>query len=186
MYVFQIAFWMVQQIYGLARMIGHIRDINLEHIRLIIKQIQIDIDIISKTVNNKTELYCFVVDPVPWNNDTAFLSKMSICQKLISWSVASIGNAIPMESIIAVAWFKVSQNRNSFVIVHLRIVALLMALVRVPYSRHLTLSPLVPYICASQSGQHWFRLWRVADSVPCYYLHNADLLSIALLDRNIS
>ena len=28
----------------------------------------------------------------------------------------------------------------------------------------------MPHICVSESDQHWFRKWRVAYSVPCYYL----------------
>ena len=31
--------------------------------------------------------------------------------------------------------------------------------------------PLVPHICISESGQHWFRLWLVAYSVPSHYLN---------------
>ena len=34
-----------------------------------------------------------------------------------------------------------------------------------------TYLPLVPHICVSESGQHWFRLWRVACSVPSHYLN---------------
>ena len=31
--------------------------------------------------------------------------------------------------------------------------------------------PLVPHICVSESGQHWFRQWLVACSAPSYYLN---------------
>ena len=30
--------------------------------------------------------------------------------------------------------------------------------------------PLVPHICVSESGQHWFRQWLVAYSAPSHYL----------------
>ena len=32
-------------------------------------------------------------------------------------------------------------------------------------------SPLVPHICISESGQHWFRLWLVAYSTHIHYLN---------------
>ena len=35
----------------------------------------------------------------------------------------------------------------------------------------LTYLPLVPHICVSKSGQHWFSYWRVACSVPRHYLN---------------
>ena len=31
--------------------------------------------------------------------------------------------------------------------------------------------PLVPYICDSELGQHWFRYWLVACSAPTHYLN---------------
>ena len=36
---------------------------------------------------------------------------------------------------------------------------------------HLTHLPLVPHICVSESGQHWFRWWLVAYSAPSQYLN---------------
>ena len=35
----------------------------------------------------------------------------------------------------------------------------------------LTHLPLVPHICFSESGQHWFRWWLVVYSVPSHYLN---------------
>ena len=35
----------------------------------------------------------------------------------------------------------------------------------------LTPRPLVPHICVSQSGQHWFRWWLVAWTAPSHYLN---------------
>ena len=35
----------------------------------------------------------------------------------------------------------------------------------------LTHLPLVPHICVSQSGQHWFRKWLFAYSAPSHYLN---------------
>ena len=35
----------------------------------------------------------------------------------------------------------------------------------------LTHLPLVPHICVSKSGQHWFRSWLVAYSAPNHYLN---------------
>ena len=35
----------------------------------------------------------------------------------------------------------------------------------------LTHLPLVPYICVSESGQHWFRRWLLAYSAPSHYLN---------------
>ena len=35
----------------------------------------------------------------------------------------------------------------------------------------LTHLPLVPHICVSESGQHWFRWWLVTYSTPSYYLN---------------
>ena len=35
----------------------------------------------------------------------------------------------------------------------------------------LTHPPLVPHICISESGQHWFRWWLVAYSAPSHYLN---------------
>ena len=32
-------------------------------------------------------------------------------------------------------------------------------------------SPLMPHICVSELGQHWFRQWLVACSVPSHYLN---------------
>ena len=37
---------------------------------------------------------------------------------------------------------------------------------RRPLSHH----PLVPHICVSESGQHWFRYWLVTYSAPSHYL----------------
>ena len=36
--------------------------------------------------------------------------------------------------------------------------------------------PLVPHICISESGQHWFRLWLVAYSAPSHYLNQCWLI----------
>ena len=38
---------------------------------------------------------------------------------------------------------------------------------RTPFLTHLHL---VPHMCVSESGQHWFRWWRVAYSAPSHYL----------------
>ena len=35
----------------------------------------------------------------------------------------------------------------------------------------LTHVPLVPHICVSESGQHWFRQWLVTYSAPSHYLN---------------
>ena len=37
----------------------------------------------------------------------------------------------------------------------------------------LTHFPLVPHICVSELGQHWFRLWLVACSAPSHYLNQS-------------
>ena len=36
--------------------------------------------------------------------------------------------------------------------------------------------PLVPHICVSESGQHWFRQWLLAYSVPTHYLNQCSLI----------
>ena len=46
-------------------------------------------------------------------------------------------------------------------------------------------SPLVPHICVSESGQHWFRWWLVAYSGPSH-CSNALLLSIVPLETTCS
>ena len=35
----------------------------------------------------------------------------------------------------------------------------------------LTHHPLVPHICINETGQHWFRYWLVAITVPSHYLN---------------
>ena len=40
--------------------------------------------------------------------------------------------------------------------------------------------PLVPHICVSESGQHWFGWWLVAFSAPGLFLGSAGLLSIRM------
>ena len=42
----------------------------------------------------------------------------------------------------------------------------------------LTHLPLVPYICVNESGQHWFRQWLGAYSVPSHYQNHSGLLFI--------
>ena len=39
-----------------------------------------------------------------------------------------------------------------------------------PGTNEFTHFPLEPHICASESGQHWFRQWLVAYSAPSHYL----------------
>ena len=46
--------------------------------------------------------------------------------------------------------------------------------------------PLVPHICVSELGQHWFRSWLVAYSAPSHYLKNAGLLSTGPSGTNFS
>ena len=42
------------------------------------------------------------------------------------------------------------------------------------------------HICVSELGQHWFRYWLVAWSVPSHYLNQCSLLSIGPLRTNFS
>ena len=45
----------------------------------------------------------------------------------------------------------------------------------------LTHLPLVPHICVSESGQHWFRYWLVAYSAPSHYLNQCwDIINWAI------
>ena len=46
--------------------------------------------------------------------------------------------------------------------------------------------PLVPHICVSDLGQHWFRWWLVAYSPPSHYLNHAGLLLLGPLGTNFS
>ena len=39
------------------------------------------------------------------------------------------------------------------------------------FARPLTHLPLVPHICVSELGQHWFRWWLVSYSAPIHYLN---------------
>ena len=43
--------------------------------------------------------------------------------------------------------------------------------VPVPWTVFQLISPIGPHICVSESGQHWFRWWRVAYSAPSHYLN---------------
>ena len=47
----------------------------------------------------------------------------------------------------------------------------------------LTHLPLVPHICVSESGQHWFRLWLVAYSAPSHYLNQCCII-VSWIFRN--
>ena len=40
----------------------------------------------------------------------------------------------------------------------------------------LTHPPLVPHMCVSESGQHWFRKWLVAYSAPSHYLNQCRII----------
>ena len=44
-------------------------------------------------------------------------------------------------------------------------------------SLRLTHLPLVPHICVSDSGQHWFRWWLVAYSAPSHYLNKLGVIA---------
>ena len=44
------------------------------------------------------------------------------------------------------------------------------------FLRLLTHLPLVPHICISELGQHWFRKWLVAYSAPSHYLNQCCLI----------
>ena len=45
------------------------------------------------------------------------------------------------------------------------------------YANRLTHFPLVPHICVSEMGRHWFRYWLVAYSAPSHYLKQCWVIS---------
>ena len=49
----------------------------------------------------------------------------------------------------------------------------------------LTYLPLVPHICVSESGQHWFRQWLVTYSAPSHYLNQCWVVVNWTLRKNL-
>ena len=60
---------------------------------------------------------------------------------------------------------------DSDTIEYIRIIVL--GVIRTLYGKgwHINSSPVVPHICVSKSGQHWFRQWLVVYSAPSHYLN---------------
>ena len=56
--------------------------------------------------------------------------------------------------------------------------------IRETYIYIATYNPLVPHICVSKSGQHWFRQWPVAYSAPSHYVKQCwDIVKLTLRNK---